>query len=167
VPLLRRATALPPEFAGAWISLGIAYVQLGRSAEAEAAYRRAIAIGGERYPGAHVGLGVLLLKAGRIAEACQEFSRELAVNGRDRRTRSNLMACRLVEGDLAGVVRLGEPLAQEDPRDANVLYNLALAHAGLGDAERARGAYARFLAVAGPELEPQRQAARRWLAANP
>jgi len=67
-----------PGNAKAWSSLGTVYNAEGRLAEAEEAYRRAMALN-SRYHEAHVNLGNLLLNTNRIAEANEAYARALAL----------------------------------------------------------------------------------------
>ncbi|HET8541896.1 MAG TPA: tetratricopeptide repeat protein [Anaeromyxobacter sp.] len=164
VPLFQAATRLPPRTPIAEMNLGAAYKALGRPADAEAAMREGLAIGARRLPGAHLMLANLLRDGGRYGEACDAYQAELGADPASREARSNLVVCALQRGDPAGAAALAERLDHERPGDPRVLFNLALASAALGDAPRAAGAYRRFLAVAGPALEPQRRAAREWLA---
>lgn len=164
IALLERATALPAPAPHVFLTLGQAYEKTGEPGGAEAAYRAGIARGGGSLPGAHRALALLLLDSGRVAEACDELQLEQRVSPRDRATRDNAASCRYAAGDLAGAAAEWARLAEEDPRDAPVLYNLALAYAALGDVPRGRDAFLRFLAAAGPDLAPQQAEARRWLA---
>jgi tetratricopeptide (TPR) repeat protein len=56
-----------PEVDGLWLSLGISLEEVGRTGEAEAAYRQAHDINGENLT-AVIRLGHLLRKAGRTGE---------------------------------------------------------------------------------------------------
>jgi protein O-mannosyl-transferase len=166
LPLLERAAALPPPYPQVHLNFAVSYERLGRIAEAERAYREALATG-LAPPGAHHGLALLLLDTGRTGEACDHFAAEVAVDRGSRNARKNLVPCLLARGDAPGAVAEAERLAAEAPGDAEVLYNLALGSASLGDVTRAREAYRRFLAAAGPALQPQQDAARAWLAQHP
>ena len=164
IPLLQTAMQLHPRTALADLNLGRAYAKLGRTADAERALRRGIALGGDEFPGAWLELANVLRDAGRIDEACDAYRAELKTAPGSREARSNLVVCSFVRGDAATAAAEADRLAREDPRDARNLFNLALATGALGDEGRAAAAYRRFLAVAGPELAPQAAQARQWLA---
>ncbi|HEY6101336.1 MAG TPA: tetratricopeptide repeat protein [Anaeromyxobacter sp.] len=164
IALLRRAAALSSPAPHVFLTLGVAYEKLGRPADAERAYRDGIARGGGALRGAHRAIAMLLLESGRVAEACEHLAAELRVDAANRAVRDNAASCRYARGDLAGAAADWARLAAEDPRDAPVLYNLALSYAALGDVPRARETFTRFLAAAGPPLAPQATEARRWIA---
>jgi Flp pilus assembly protein TadD len=164
IPLLERATRLRPLTPLAHLKLGMAYAQAGRLGDAERAFRAGLASTPEAVPRAHLELGRVLVQAGRIEEACREFRAEVEVDPRSREARTNLVVCSLSAGDPAGALAQAERLDAEAPGDARLLFNLALAADGAGDLPRAADAYRRFLAAAGPDLAPQREAARRWVA---
>jgi predicted Zn-dependent protease len=68
IRLLESATQFDPESAGSWLWLGRAQLQLGRHAEAEAAFRRAYAL--DRWSVvAGLGLADALIKQGVLGEA--------------------------------------------------------------------------------------------------
>jgi protein O-mannosyl-transferase len=162
--LLGRAAALANPAPHVFLTLGVAHERLGRRAEAEQDYREGIRRGGGSLRGAHRALALVLLDSGRVPEACEHFTAELRVDPESRAARDDAASCRFASGDHAGAAAEWARLAAEDPRDAPVLYNLALSYAALGDAGRARAAFTRFLAAAGPALAPQAAEARRWLA---
>lgn len=165
--LLERAAALRSPAPHVFLTLGLAYERSGMPAKAERAYRDGLARGGGSLRGAHRALALLLLDSGRVAEACEHLDAELRVDPSNRAVRDNAASCRLTRGDPAGAAAEWARLAAEDPRDAPVLYNLALSYAALGDTPRARDAFRGFLAAAGPALAPQQAEARRWLLEHP
>jgi hypothetical protein len=169
MPLLERATALgaAPQV---YVDLGATYASLGRDADAERAYRRALESpvltpGGafRSLPGVHLKLGALLLASGRIEQACEQFSAEAEGDPTDREAVRNLVACLFARRDVAGGVALAERLVTQDPGDAQSLGNLARGYSWLGDVRRARDAYRRFLSIAGQDMEKERTDAVRWL----
>lgn len=75
----RSAIALDPDFADAWLNLGVLLGESGRLAEAVALYRQAL----ERLPRQallHFNLAVMLEDAGRAAEALAAYDRCLAID---------------------------------------------------------------------------------------
>ncbi len=69
VPVLQRVTSAAPGFYEAFFHMGIAYNELNKPAEAEAAFRKAIAASEEKYPQAFIALGSLLTTLQRAGEA--------------------------------------------------------------------------------------------------
>jgi tetratricopeptide (TPR) repeat protein len=57
--LLKNATSIRPEFAAAWMNLGIVYAELGRRDEAEASYLTALQHR-PKYPDCYYNLGNLV-----------------------------------------------------------------------------------------------------------
>jgi predicted Zn-dependent protease len=164
IALLERATRLRPREPLVDVNLALAYDKVGRRADAERTLRTAIALGVGSVKGVHYELGRVLLAEGRVAEACAQFEAEVRAHPASRLARTNLVVCSLSRGDATAAVAQAEQLDAEAPGDPKVLFNLALAASSLGDVPRAADAYRRFLASAGPALEPQRASARRWLA---
>jgi tetratricopeptide (TPR) repeat protein len=166
IPLLERATGLRPRTPLAHLNLAKAYAEVDRLGDAERAARAGIGSTSSAVTGANVLLGRILLRMGRVEEACRAFEAELAADPRGREARTNLVVCSLAAGDARGALARAERLDAEGPGDGRLLFNLALAADAAGEPARAADAYARFLAVAGPDLAPQRDAAARWLAAR-
>jgi Flp pilus assembly protein TadD len=162
-----HAATLTPLLPITFQNLGWLYVKAGRVDDAERAYRRVLAFPGAPRAGASVALGMLLLDRGRSAEACPLFVAELAVDPGSLPARENHGTCLLAGGDPRGAVEQYAWVLQREPANARVLYNAAYALSTEGAEDRARDAWRRFLAVAGPELAPQRADAARWLAEHP
>lgn len=81
VPVLQQVTSAAPGFYEAFFHMGIAYNQLNKPAEAEAAFRKAIAASEEKYPQAFIALGSLLNSLQKAAEAEAMVRRGLALDG--------------------------------------------------------------------------------------
>lgn len=80
VPVLQKVTTAAPGFYEAFFHLGIAYDQLNKMTEAEAAFRKAITASEEKYPEAFIALGSLLTSLEKPAEAEAMVRRGLALN---------------------------------------------------------------------------------------
>lgn len=76
----RSAIALDPDFADAWLNLGVLLGNAGRLTEAIALYRQALARL-PREPLLHFNLAVMLEDAGRAAEALAAYDRCLVIDG--------------------------------------------------------------------------------------
>lgn len=165
--ILEGAARLPRRDPHVLLALGNLRVKMGQPTQAVEAYRKVEALGAGGFPGVQHGLGLALLDLGRTAEACASFERELRAFPSSRPARENVANCRFVRGDARGALAEWTLLASEPDAAPETLFNLALAHATVGDAEGARRAYEAFLRSAGPELSQARAVAERWLAANP
>jgi Flp pilus assembly protein TadD len=78
----RRAVALDPGSASAWVRLGNVLADRGRPADAERAYRHGLALDTRSLSG-HYNLGLLLAQTARTAEAEQSVRRALELSPRD------------------------------------------------------------------------------------
>ena len=81
LPVLQKVTSAAPDFYEGYFHLGIAYEQLHKPEEAEAAFRKAISLSGEKYPQAFIALGSLLNTLQRAAEAEALVRRGLEIDG--------------------------------------------------------------------------------------
>ncbi len=79
--VLQKVTSASPDFYEGYFHLGIAYDQLHRPEEAEAAFRKAISLSGEKYPQAFIALGSLLNTLQRAVEAEALVRRGLEIDG--------------------------------------------------------------------------------------
>jgi Flp pilus assembly protein TadD len=91
--LLDLALSQQPADAEAHVQRGLVLKRLQRLPEAEAAYRRALELGGDTVE-LHNNLGNLLLAAGRAAEAIPAFERALALEPGNATVRENLERAR-------------------------------------------------------------------------
>jgi Flp pilus assembly protein TadD len=64
-----QATALAPNYYEAYYQTGMAEVALSKTGDAEASFRKAIELSGDKYPEADVGLGKVLLEKGDFTGA--------------------------------------------------------------------------------------------------
>jgi tetratricopeptide (TPR) repeat protein len=147
LPLLEKlasAKAPPPL---AHVALGRALEALGRSADAEAAYKAAM----EREPRAPDGpaaLGRLLLATGRARDAVAPLEKAARLDASDLAARRALGEARLAAGQ-PGTARADlDFVLLASPRDAVALRLLSEAWLAEGQAQEARRAADRALAVA-------------------
>jgi tetratricopeptide (TPR) repeat protein len=89
-PHLERACALAPRAAHAFSELGRAYHQLGRRAEAEAAYSKSIGLKEDPYT--MLNFATLLRDSGRFGEAAALYGRAVATGGLDPETSARVKA---------------------------------------------------------------------------
>ncbi|WP_437820683.1 tetratricopeptide repeat protein [Sorangium sp. So ce1078] len=129
----------------------------GRPERAEAEARAALAEGGDpsrlRY-----ALAVAHERAGRLPDARAEAERAIEA-GAGRKAQLLAGALAILAGDLDGAKARLAPLAEQDPSDAEVLYNLALIADKRGDYNGARQGY-----LAALKADPRNAEARYNLA---
>ncbi|WP_437994193.1 tetratricopeptide repeat protein [Sorangium sp. So ce145] len=146
-----------PEQSGTRAVLAEALAVAGRPERAEAEARAALEEGGDpsrlRY-----ALAFALERAGRLAEARAEADRAIDA-GAGRKAQLLAGALAILAGDLDGAKARLTPLAEQDPSDAEVLYNLALIADKRGDYNGARQGY-----LAALKAEPRSADARYNLA---
>ena len=93
----QRALQLDPRSAGAVIGLADSYDSAGRAADAETAYRKAIALRPDSWDG-YNNLGIFLDEHQRYDEAIADFRKEIAVSGEDVATERGLAAAYKAKG---------------------------------------------------------------------
>ena len=130
--LFEATVRTSPRSALAHVSLGTLYQAAGRIQEAEAAYRRSIAIAPDR-PGPHYNLATLLEGLGRRREAIELYREAARIDPDDFRTLNNLGRALVAEGAAAEAVPLLEKAAALRPGMPGPSVNLAAAHLALGD----------------------------------
>lgn len=80
---LEQATAARPDDANAYLLLGVAYLELDRREQAEAALVRALSFDTRRELRAHIHLGNLYARAGRYDDAAGQLRKYLEANPAD------------------------------------------------------------------------------------
>ena len=104
---LLRVTREAPKSAEAFFLLGTAETQLHHTAEAEAAFRRSLALNGKS-PGTLYNLGVVLLDEKRPHEAIPYFEQAAALGHARPELSVNLIRARLDAGDAKTALKLAE-----------------------------------------------------------
>lgn len=99
LPHLEEACRLAPARPNFLTTLGVAYINAGRMAEAEAALRRALTITPDD-PSVSNNLGIVLIRGGRFDEAVDVLTGLLAVNPGFVAARNNLAIALAESGDL-------------------------------------------------------------------
>lgn len=155
---LEAALAREPGLAEIHNALGLAYEALGRTDEAERAYRRAL----ELAPASSLAqnnLGVLFLTQGKLAEAVSAFEAALAADPEDVNARINLALTRAKLGDSAAAVAGLEAVLASRPGHAGACFNLGALLAAAGDDRHARVYLQRAV-----DARPDYALAHYWLA---
>jgi tetratricopeptide (TPR) repeat protein len=132
----RRATELNPALIDGWRELGDAYMEARQSAQAEAAFRAALARD-ESYALARAKLAQALLDQGRAREAL-----EMALAAEDRGGDAFMVAA--IRGDILAEMSRHEEAAESydralrlEPEDHFILHQAAIAHSRAGHDSRA------------------------------
>lgn len=116
--------------------------------EAETFYRRALEID-PHLAIAYTNLGNICFRRGDEADAEALYRRALAIDPAQPEAQYNLGYVMLERGAAADAARHFQAAIGSDPRFADAYFNLAMAYEQLGDVERARPCWRRYL-----EIEP-------------
>ena len=114
LPYLEEASRLAPSKAKFLTSLGIAYLKDGRTNEAEATLRRAIALSPDD-PGIRNNLGIILVQTRRFKDAIEEQTALLDRWPEFAAARNNLAIALAESGDLAQAEREVRRAIKDDP----------------------------------------------------
>ncbi len=150
-----RVVQLVPGNKWGWNNLGAAYLKLNRRKEAISKFERAVEID-PSYASALSNLSVTLYWEGRYVEAAQRYEKLIRPDDRNYLLRGNLASTyQKIPGKEAKAeklfreaVRLAEEKLRVNPRDSDVLSQLAVYYADLGDRTRALERLEPALAVA-------------------
>ena len=135
-------------------SLGRAYQDRGRLAEAIAEYNKAIEIQPDNYKAFH-NLGVLYESQGALTEATANYKSAIAVNPAFIDARFNLANIYHNQGLLKEATHHYRKVTELDPADFEARNNLGVAYARQGDLSSATEEWRKVL-----EIDPQNQSAR-------
>ena len=133
--------------ADGYYQLGRYYQSNGRSKDAEAAYRKALALD-DRLAEAHSALGAMYALNRSFVQAMVELNAAVALDPSAPHFRNNLGYAYYLQGKAAEAIANFEIAAALDPANPRTWNNLGLALAQLGKTDRAEEAYARATALA-------------------
>lgn len=142
--LAERSVRHAPRSPRAWGSLGQAYLEAGRSAEAEGALLKALSLEPENRHALEY-LGVIRFDAGRLAEAEDLLRRALAQGSSSPSLYNHLGEVELARGRFAPAERWFRLAAQKREWVGAYHWNRALALEGLGRCDEALGEWRRYL----------------------
>jgi tetratricopeptide (TPR) repeat protein len=145
------------------VTLGVAAEREGRTADAEAHYRAAIAVDPTNAI-AHNDLGLLLLRSQGVDAALPDLTAAVAADPRYAKARATLGHALLANGRPAEALPQLDEAVALDPGLAPAALERATALAALGEIDRARAAYEALLGWA---PAPEREEAARRLAELP
>ena len=143
----RAAAALAADAAEAWAGQGIALQALGRRVEAEAALRRALALG-PKLASARNALGTLLLAERRLAEAAEEFAAAAAAAPGWWAPAANLALAAQRQGRAAAALAAADRATALAPHQPAAWHILGTVLQQLHRPAEAEAAYRRGLALA-------------------
>src|SRR5262249_8463838 len=103
---------------------GNGYMELGHLPEAEAQYRKALALDPSNAD-TWMNLGAAQYGAGRVSDAAGSFRHSIRLAGADSRGYLNLAKCELASGRSDGARRLLEQAVRLDPEDVAAKVDLA------------------------------------------
>jgi predicted O-linked N-acetylglucosamine transferase (SPINDLY family) len=126
--------------------------QMGRVAEADAAYRAVLARDPRQFDALHL-LGVLRYQQGRPQEARDLLSQAVKIEPRSLQVLSVLMAVHLALGRPEEALTACDRIVAIEPRDLNALYNRAILLSRLGRFEVALPAFDSVLARDGGNVD--------------
>ena len=134
-----QALKVRPEFPEAEFQRGNALASLGRLAEADSAFRRAISQK-KNWALPYTALGVVLVRQNRDKEAEQFFSQALTVDNKDNVAMRMLSELRLRAGDAKSALDLAKRATANTEAPASAWVTLALAEKANGNKAGARTA---------------------------
>lgn len=138
--LLQKVVQLDPKHKDAWFDLGNAYMEVGKTDDAIAAYKKQIE--NNPYDGyAYNGLGLAYERQSRFDDAAQQFHKQIEVNPLDHYAHSNLGRLYLNQKNFAQAVAELEKAADLQPKNAVIEIELGQAYLGNNQTENGMKAF--------------------------
>jgi cytochrome c-type biogenesis protein CcmH/NrfG len=105
-----------------------------------------------------IQVGSIYLSTHQFQEAAEYFGKSLEIKPKNIPIRTQLASCLYYSGDVDGALKQLERATEDDPNDANSLFNLGyIRWQGKKDAKGALAAWSRLLKT-NPQLEPAKKA---------
>jgi len=155
VRLFRELVSSKPTLIEGWNGLGVSLMGLGRTAEAEEAFQKALSLDSD-YAAALVNAGLLRMRMGGVKEAAEMFERAAAIDPGKPTARVNLAIAHARLGRLAEAEATLLATLRVFPSDPDVLYHLGTVQERRGDRAGAAQSYSDFL-TASAERDPDRE----------
>ncbi len=136
---LKIASRLSPSQPAPYVTLALAWIQRGKTAEAVELLRaRAKAIPNDFILSYMLGIALSRSGAETDGEAMSAFEAAVRLNPRFSRARAELGKMLLRGGDVAGAIGQLESAVKSDPEDATAAYQLGQAYRRMGESARAQ-----------------------------
>jgi len=140
VDLFQRVAKLEPKHKDVWFDLGNAYMSLGQTDDAIAAYKKQIE--NNPYDGyAYNGLGLAYERASRYDDAIQQFRKQIEVNPLDQYAHANLGRLFLDQKKYADAVPELEKAVELQPKNAVIQIELGQAYIGNNQTDKGMPAF--------------------------
>ncbi len=123
-----KAVGAAPDCYEAYSEMGWAYTQIGKSGDAEKAFRKSIEVSKQTYAPAQVGLGAVLLDTQRPAEGEKVLARALELDPKSWRGYYEMGRAKLMEDKVADALTDAEKAKQLEPNAPAVYKLLANIH---------------------------------------
>lgn len=178
----RRVVELAPRYSGAFTNLGVAYLDTGQLDLARTSLEKSVALEpNDNYP-AFANLGSIYFEEALFADAAVMYERALSIEDIDYRLWGNLGFAyqhgaepELAERPFREAITRAETELEDDDTDAEILAQIAMYHAALGQTDLGLTALERAVATAPEDAEVvadiaeayedlgQRQSALEWV----
>ena len=122
-----RVTALAPEFAPGFFSLGLVRVQQGKWEESIEALQKCVRLD-PKFRGAHLFLGIAEYRRNRYADAKRDLQREIELAPKSADALMWLGVVQLVDGDTEGAAGSLDRAGVLSPDNVDILYHRGRAH---------------------------------------
>ncbi len=123
VEAYRLAIGIKPDYAEAYVNLGLDYYRLGRYSDAADAYEQAIKIKPDT-PSAYSKLGAAFIILGKYSMALDAFRRSLKIDPKNSETHFDLGVASIIAGDKNGAIEEYIILKELDKNRADKLLDL-------------------------------------------
>jgi cytochrome c-type biogenesis protein CcmH/NrfG len=105
-----------------------------------------------------IEVGKIYLSTHQFKEAAEYFGKSLEIKPKNTQIRTQMASCLYYSGDVDGALKQLERATEEDPKDANSLFNLGyIRWQGKKDTKGALAAWSQLLKT-NPQLEPAKKA---------
>jgi tetratricopeptide (TPR) repeat protein len=125
---LRQVTAATPDYYEAYCEIGLGYLMMGKTTDAEANFRKSLEISGGRYGDAEVGLGSTLINKGDIAGGEEALRRGVEASPNSWLGRYELSKVELSQNHIADAEKLAEQARSLAPNFPSVYRLLSSIH---------------------------------------
>jgi tetratricopeptide (TPR) repeat protein len=125
---LRQVVSATPDYYEAYCELGLAYLMMGKTTDAEANFRKSLEISGGIYGDADVGLGSTLINKGDVAGGEEALRRGVEANSNSWLGRYKLSKVELSQNHIADAEKLAEQARSLAPNFPSVYRLLSSIH---------------------------------------